>query len=215
MEISELMLYFVYAFTTIFVIVNPIEATLVYVTLTTTLNSEERKHIYRRTTLVAFAIAILFSLAGDAVLRIFGITVDNLRVAGGILLFLVAIDMLRGVRQQNKVTEAELLDANSREDVSIFPLAIPILTGPGAITTVVVLMGAANSLTEKGLLLLAICLTFLATFFILKFSQYIDRALGITGIMVMTRIMGLILGAVAVSFVATGIWNIYRAMAGA
>jgi multiple antibiotic resistance protein len=214
MEISELLLYFVYAFTTIFVIVNPIEATLVFVTLTTTLNSKERSHIYRRATLVAFAIAILFSLAGDAVLRIFGITVDSLRVAGGILLFLVAIDMLRG-RQQKKVTEAELQDANSREDVSIFPLAIPLLTGPGAITTVVVLMGEADNFTEKSLLLLAICLTFLATFFILKFSQYIDRALGITGIMVMTRIMGLILGAVAVSFVATGVWNLYRAMAGA
>ncbi len=215
MEIGGLLLYFVYAFTTIFIIVNPIEATLVYVTLTSSLNSRERTHIYRRTTLVAFAIAILFSLAGDAVLRIFGITVDSLRVAGGILLFLVAIDMLRGIRQQNKVTEVELMDANSREDVSIFPLAIPLLTGPGAITSVVVLMGAADSLAEKGLVLLAIGLTFLATFFILKFSQYIDRALGITGIMVMTRIMGLILGAVAVSFVATGIWNLYLAMAGA
>ncbi|MCK9564632.1 MAG: MarC family protein [Methanothrix sp.] len=209
------LLYFVYAFTTIFVIVNPIEATLVYVTLTSNLNSEERSHIYRRATFVALAIAILFSLAGDAVLRIFGITVDSLRVAGGILLFLVAMDMLRGIRRQNKVTEEELQDANSREDVSIFPLAIPILTGPGAITTVVVLMGAADSLTKKGLVLLAIGLTFLATFFILKFSQYIDRALGITGIMVMTRIMGLILGAVAVSFVATGIWNLYLALAGA
>jgi multiple antibiotic resistance protein len=215
MVTSELLIHFVYAFTTIFVIVNPIEATLVYVTLTSNMNSDERTHIYRRTTLVAFTIAILFSLAGDAVLRIFGITVDSLRVAGGILLFLVAIDMLRGVRRQSKVTEAELIDANSREDVSIFPLAIPLLTGPGAITTVVVLMGAADSLTKKGLVVLAICLTFLATFFILKFSQYIDRALGITGIMVMTRIMGLILGAVAVSFVATGIWNLYLSMAGA
>jgi multiple antibiotic resistance protein len=215
MEISELLIHFVYAFTTIFVIVNPVEATLVYVTLTSSLNSKERTHIYRRTTLVAFAIAILFSLGGDAVLRIFGITVDSLRVAGGILLFLVAIDMLRGVRRQNKVTEAEMIDANSREDVSIFPLAIPLLTGPGAITTVVVLMGAADSLAKKSMVLLAISLTFLATFFILKFSQYIDRALGITGIMVMTRIMGLILGAVAVSFVATGVWNLYRAMAGA
>ncbi len=215
MEIGELLIHFVYAFTTIFIIVNPVEATLVYVTLTSNMNSKERTHIYRRTTLVAFAIAILFSLAGDAVLRIFGITVDSLRVAGGILLFLVAIDMLRGIRRQNKVTEAELMDANSREDVSIFPLAIPLLTGPGAITTVVVLMGAADSLAKKGLVLLAISLTFLATFFILKFSQYIDRALGITGIMVMTRIMGLILGAVAVSFVATGVWNLYRTMAGA
>jgi multiple antibiotic resistance protein len=215
METAQLLLYFVYAFTTIFVIVNPIEATLVYVTLTASLDARAKSHIYRRTTLVAFAIAILFSLGGDAVLRIFGITVDSLRVAGGILLFLVAMDMLRGVRQQKKVTEAELLDANQREDISIFPLAIPLLTGPGAITTVVVLMGAASSYAEKVLVLLAIAMTFLATYFILKFSEYIDRAMGITGIMVMTRIMGLILGAVAVNFVAAGAWNLYKAMAGA
>ncbi|MCX6669293.1 MAG: NAAT family transporter, partial [Methanothrix sp.] len=201
MGINDYLLYFVYAFASIFVIVNPIEATLIFVTLTSGLSSQEKSRIYTRTTLVAFSIAILFSVAGDVVLRLFSITVDSLRVAGGILLFLVAIDMLRGVRQQKKVTEAELRDANQREDVSVFPLAIPLLTGPGAITTVVVLMGAAGTLTEKALVLLALILTFAATFFILKFSEYIDRALGITGIMVTTRIMGLILGAVAVNFV--------------
>lgn len=214
MGINDYLLYFVYAFTTVFVIVNPVEATMIFVTLTTGMNPQEKSHIYRRTTLVAFSIAILFSLAGDAVLRLFGITVDSLRVAGGVLLFLVAIDMLRGVRQQKKVTEAELKDANEREDISVFPLAIPLLTGPGAITTVVVLMGAAATMPEKALVILAIVLTFVITFFVLKFSEYIDRVLGVTGIMVLTRIMGLILGAVAVNFVATGAWNLYRAMAG-
>ena len=214
MGISDYLLYFVYAFTTVFVIVNPVEATMIFVTLTTGMNPQEKSHIYRRTTLVAFSIAILFSLAGDAVLRLFGITVDSLRVAGGILLFLVAIDMLRGVRQQKKVTEAELKDANEREDISVFPLAIPLLTGPGAITTVVVLTGAAATMPEKALVILAIVLTFVITFFVLKFSEYIDRVLGVTGIMVLTRIMGLILGAVAVNFVAIGVWNLYRAMAG-
>ena len=214
MGINDYLLYFVYAFTTVFVIVNPVEATMIFVTLTTGMNPQEKSHIYRRTTLVAFSIAILFSLAGDAVLRLFGITVDSLRVAGGVLLFLVAIDMLRGVRQQKKVTEAELKDANEREDISVFPLAIPLLTGPGAITTVVVLMGAAATMPEKALVILAIVLTFVITFFVLKFSEYIDRVLGVTGIMVLTRIMGLILGAVAVNFVAIGVWNLYRAMAG-
>ncbi|MDM7940004.1 MAG: NAAT family transporter [Methanothrix sp.] len=214
MGINEYLLYFVYAFTTVFVIVNPIEATMIFVTLTADMNALEKSHVYRRTTLVAFSIAILFSIAGEFVLRIFGITVDSLRVAGGILLFLVAIDMLRGVRQQKKVTEAELRDANQREDVSVFPLAIPLLTGPGAITTVVVLMGAASTIAEKALVLLAIVLTFLITFFVLRFSEYIDQALGVTGIMVLTGIMGLILGAVAVNFVATGAWNLYRTMAG-
>jgi len=214
MDISDYFLYFVYVFSSIFVIVNPIEATMVYVTLTSGLDSVEKNHIHKRTTSVAFSIAILFAVAGDIVLRIFGITVDSLRVAGGVLLFLVAIDMLRGVRQQNKVTEAELWDANHREDISVFPLAMPLLTGPGAITTVVVLMGSADTVAEKALVILAIVLTFVITLFVLRFSEYIDKALGITGIMVLTRVMGLILGAVAVNFVATGAWNLFRAMAG-
>ena len=220
MDIGGYFLYFVYVFSSIFVIVNPIEATMVYVTLTSGLNYQEKNRIYWHTTLVAFTIAILFAVAGDLVLRIFSITVDSLRVAGGVLLFLVAIDMLRGVRQQKKVTEAELQDADHRdddhrEDISVFPLAMPLLTGPGAITTVVVLMGSAGSIVEKGLVILAITMTFVITLFVLRFSEYIDKALGITGIMVLTRIMGLILGAVAVNFVATGAWNLFRAMAGA
>jgi multiple antibiotic resistance protein len=220
MDISAYFLYFVYVFSSIFVIVNPIEATMVYVTLTSGLNYQEKNRIYWHTTLVAFTIAILFAVAGDLVLRIFSITVDSLRVAGGVLLFLVAIDMLRGVRQQKKVTEAELRDADHRdddhrEDISVFPLAMPLLTGPGAITTVVVLMGSAGTIIEKGLVILAITMTFVITLFVLRFSEYIDKALGITGIMVLTRIMGLILGAVAVNFVATGAWNLFRAMAGA
>lgn len=214
MALNDYMTYFIYAFASIFVIVNPLEATMVFISLTSGMNADEKKKIYWRTTTVAFAIALLFAVAGDLVLRFFGITVDSLRVAGGVLLFLVAIDMLRGVRRQKKITEAELRDANMREDVSVFPLATPLLTGPGAITTVVVLMGAAVTLSQKAMVLAALIATFLATYLILRFSEYIDQALGITGIMVMTRIMGLILGAIAVNFVAVGVWNLYMAMAG-
>jgi len=214
MDAGDLLLYFVYVFSSIFVIVNPIEASMVYVTLTIGMNAQEKSRIYKRATLVAFIIAILFALAGDLVLRIFGITTDSLSVAGGVLLFLVAIDMLRGVHQQKKVSDLELKDANRREDISVFPLATPLLTGPGAITTVVVLMGSAGSIAEKAVVILGVSLTFAATLFILRFSDYIDRVLGITGIMVLTRVMGLILGAVAVNFVAVGAWNLYQTMAG-
>jgi len=214
MDASDYLLYFVYVFSSVFVIVNPIEASMVYVTLTLGMNPLEKSHIYKRATLVAFIIAILFALAGDLVLRLFGITTDSLSVAGGVLLFLVAIDMLRGVHQQKKVTDLELKDANRREDISVFPLATPLLTGPGAITTVVVLMGSAGSITEKAIVVLGVSLTYTLTLFILRFSDYIDRVLGVTGIMVLTRVMGLILGAVAVNFVAVGAWNLYQSMAG-
>lgn len=210
MAFYDYLAFFLYAFTSIFVIVNPIEATMVFLSLTSGLNAEEKKKIYRHTTIVAFEIAFVFAVGGDLVLRFFGITVDSLRVAGGILLFLVAMDMLRGGRQNRKVTEVEMRDANTREDISVFPLAMPLLTGPGAITTVVVLMGAASNLPEKAMVLLALALTFVLAYYILKFSELIDRALGITGIMVLTRILGLILGAIAVNFVATGAWNLYQ-----
>ena len=214
MESGNHFLYFVYVFSSVFVIVNPIEASMVYVSLTAGMNPLEKSHIYRRATLVAFIIAILFALAGDLVLRLFGITIDSLSVAGGILLFLVAMDMLRGVHQQKKVTDLELKDANHREDISVFPLATPLLTGPGAITTVVVLMGSAGSIAEKAIVILGVSLTYTATLFVLRFSDYIDRVLGVTGIMVLTRVMGLILGAVAVNFVAVGGWHLYRSIAG-
>lgn len=212
MDLAGYVVYFMYAFASFFIIVNPVEATMVFISLTSGLSTEDKKRIYLRTTAVAFAIAMIFALGGDMILRFFGINVDSLRVAGGILLFLVAIDMLKGSREK-KVTEAELEDATLREDISVFPLATPLLTGPGAITTVVVLMGSALTLPQKAVVLVALTATFAATYYILKFSEHIDRVLGVTGIMVMTRILGLILGAIAVNFVSTGAWNLYRSMA--
>ncbi len=215
MAFTESIFFFLYVFASFFTIVNPIQATLTFVTLTTGITSEERKGIAFRTTAIAFIIALLFAIGGNLILQFFGITVDSLRVAGGILLFLVAIDMLKGEREQKKVTDAELQDATYREDISVFPLATPLLTGPGAITTVIVQMGDAVNILEKALVLGALVLTFAATYLILRSAEYIDKVLGVTGIMVMTRIQGLILGAIAVTFVATGAWNIFIYLKGA
>ncbi|HPJ29846.1 MAG TPA: NAAT family transporter [Methanothrix sp.] len=212
-EAAGLVAYFFYAFASVFIIVNPVEATMVFVSLTPDATSAERARISFRAAAVAYFVALLFALSGDMVLRFFGATVDSLRVAGGILLFIMAIEMLKA-KPRRKVTAAELADASDREDVSVFPLATPLLTGPGAITTVIVLMGSAPGAIEKGVILLALTATFVATYLILRSSEYVGRILGVTGILVMTRIMGLMLGAIAVNFVAIGAWNIYAAMAG-
>jgi len=206
---NDYVLYFIFAFTSIFVIVNPIGTTMIFVSLTSGMSAGDKQKISGRSTSIAFIIAILFAIAGNLVLRLFSITVASLQVAGGILLFTVAIDMLRGDKYQKKVTEAELSDAAYREDISIFPLATPLLTGPGAMTTVIVLMGAAATIIEKSLVLLAIVVTFIVTYYILKSSELIDNTLSVTGIMVLTRIMGLILGAISVNFVAAGAWSLY------
>jgi multiple antibiotic resistance protein len=215
MAFADFVFFFLYVFASFFTIVNPIQATITFITLTPGTDLEDRRKISLHTTTVAFIIALLFAIGGDLILQFFGITVDSLRVAGGILLFLVAIDMLKGEKEHKKVTAAELEDANLRKDISVFPLAMPLLTGPGAITTVIVQMGDASSIFQKALVILALTLTFAATYLILRSSEYIDRVLGMTGIMVMTRIQGLILGAIAVNFVANGAWNIFISLKGA
>lgn len=212
-EAAGYLAHFFYAFASVFIIVNPVEATMVFISLTPGASARERARLSFRAASVAYLVALLFALTGDMVLRFFGTTVDSLRVAGGILLFLMAIDMLKA-KPRRKVTDAEMADANDREDVSIFPLATPLLTGPGAITTVIVLMGTASGPAEKGVVLLALTTTFAAAYLILRSSMYVSRILWVTGILVMTRIMGLLLGAIAVNFVAVGAWNIYSEMAG-
>jgi multiple antibiotic resistance protein len=212
-ETAGYLAYFIYAFASVFIIVNPVEATMVFISLTPGASARERARLSLRAATVAYVVALLFALTGDMALRFFGTTVDSLRVAGGILLFIMAIDMLKA-KPRRKVTEAEMADATDREDVSVFPLATPLLTGPGAITTVIVLMGTASGLVEKGVVLLALTSTFVASYLILRSSEYVSRILGVTGILVMTRIMGLMLGAIAVNFVAIGAWNIYAGLAG-
>jgi multiple antibiotic resistance protein len=214
MAFADFIFFFLYVFASFFTIVNPLQATITFVTLTSGISSDERKSMSLRTTFIAFIIALLFAIGGDLILQFFGITVDSLRVAGGILLFLVAIDMLKGEKEQKKVTDVELQDANLREDISVFPLATPLLTGPGAITTVIVQMGDALTIFQKALVIIALILTFAASYIILRFSAYIDKVLGVTGIMVMSRIQGLVLGAIAVNFVATGAWNIFISLKG-
>jgi multiple antibiotic resistance protein len=140
------------------------------------------------------------------------VTVDCLRVAGGILLFTVALDMLHARVSRESVTAEEIRDAARSEDVSIFPIAIPLLTGPGAITTVIPVMRAGVAMESKMVVILAILLTFAISYLIFRFANKINKLMGVTGSLVITRVMGLLLGAIAVNFVSIGVWNIYMSI---
>lgn len=165
----------------------------------------------KRSVVIACAVAIIFSLSGDAILDFFDITAYSLKVAGGILLFLVAIDMLFARTSRESITSEELSDAAHRENVSVFPLAMPMLTGPGAITTIILFMNNAGDNIELRLMVVgAILLTFAITFLIFRFSDYFNRVVGMTGMLVMTRLMGLFLGAIAVTFISEGIKGIFN-----
>lgn len=213
-SLSEIIPFFIYAFTSIFVIVNPIGGTLTFISLTRGMPDEEIRLAARRSVTIACILAVVFALTGEVILHLFNITVDSLRVAGGILLFLVAIDMLHARRSRESVTPEEIMDASKREDVSVFPLATPLLTGPGAITTVIVAIRTGTTIELKVVTILTILLIFLISYFIFRFAHRLNRFLGMTFSLVINRIMGLILGAIAVDFVSTGAWNIFQQLTG-
>jgi multiple antibiotic resistance protein len=208
----ESITFFIYAFASIFVIVNPVAGLITFISLTSGMTADERKATVKRSVTVACLLAIVFAVSGELVLRFFGITVDCLRVAGGILLFTVALDMMHARVSRESVTAEEIRDAGRREDVSIFPIAVPLLTGPGAITTVILIMRTGAVMELKMMVILAILLTFALSYLIFRFANNINRIMGVTGSLVITRVMGLLLGAIAVNFVSIGAWNIYMSM---
>ena len=201
--------FFIYAFTSIFAIVNPVSGVMAFISMTSHMSRADKIYIAKRSVLIACIIAITFSILGELILKLLQITADSLRVAGGVLLFLVAIDMLFARTTRESITSEELKDASQRENISVFPIAMPLLTGPGAITTIIVLIRTAENLDSKLLVVGAILLTFIITFLIFRFSDYFNRVVGMTGMLVMTRLMGLFLGAIAVDFIFTGIKGIF------
>ncbi|KAF5417455.1 MAG: hypothetical protein C5S49_03360 [Candidatus Methanogaster sp.] len=208
----EAITFFIYAFASIFVIVNPVAGLITFISLTSEMTAGERNATVKRSVTVACLLAIVFAVSGELILRFFGITVDCLRVAGGILLFTVALDMMHARVSRESVTAEEIRDAVMREDVSIFPIAIPLLAGPGAITTVILVMREGTALELKMLVILAILLTFVISYITFRFANRINKIIGVTGSLVITRVMGLLLGAIAVNFVSIGAWNLYRSM---
>ena len=203
--------FFVYAFTSIFSIVNPFSGVMAFVSLTSRMTIADKLYVAKRSVVIACIIAIIFSIAGEYLLKtLFQISVDHLRIAGGILLFMVAIDMLFARTTRESITTEEMTDAEQREDVSIFPMAMPMLTGPGAITTTILVTKAGGGDPFSRLEVIgAILLTFIITYVIFRFSDTYNRVVGLTGMMVMTQLIWLFLAAIAVDFIALGIKGIY------
>jgi multiple antibiotic resistance protein len=201
--------YFIYAFVSVFVVVSPIGVLITFISLTSNMTRQEKNLIAKRAVTLACVMALFFAIVGDLALDFFGISVDTLMVAGGILLFKIAFDMMLARVSRESITEGEISESMNREDIWIFPIALPMMTGPGAITTVILLSDGAGSVSNHLAVLLAILLTFLICFLILYFSRRIYNIIGYTGMLVITRILGLFLAALAIDFITKGIWNIY------
>ena len=195
--------YMITAFVTLLVVIDPIAIAPLFLAMTPNMTSAQRERIARRAVLVAGLILVVFALAGEEVLDFIGISMPAFRVAGGILLFLTALDMLfeRRTKRREDTTEAD----PDHEDPSVFPLAIPLIAGPGAIASVILLIGRKPG--GEGLLIV-LTITAIVLFFMyvmLRLSSRLEQAMGKVAINVFTRIFGMLLAALSVQFVLDGL----------
>ena len=202
------MAFLVSAFITLFVVMDPVGTTPVFISLTRGMSAVQRRTIAIRSCIVAGGVLCLFAFFGEAVLGFVGITMPAFRISGGLLLFLTALDMLferRNARRANKAEEAEAEDDDEGPDPSVFPMAIPLLAGPGAITSVILLVGRAEDAATTAAILGVMFAVLLIALLMLLASGLIEKALGRIGITVVTRLLGLLLAALSVQFVADGL----------
>ncbi|WP_161597532.1 MarC family protein [Fluviispira multicolorata] len=195
--------YLFNTFVSVFVMVDPFAAIPVYLLLTERFTPADVKKTRRKSILVASAILLTFAITGMGVLNFFGISISALRIAGGILLLKFALEHLKG--DSEKIRGDEEDESLTKDDISIVPLAMPLLAGPGAISTIVVQSTRGQNWIDFILLLIAIVLVMWVTSLTLKSSQYLFRLLGKTGLNLMGKIMGILIAAIAVEFMITGL----------
>jgi multiple antibiotic resistance protein len=193
------------AFSSLLAIVNPLSAATIFLALSANQAPRERRRAVGTGLLTAAAVLVIFALAGGAILGFFGITTHAFKIAGGIIFFGIGWDMLQARRSRVKATEEEEAEGVLKEDIGIIPLGLPTIAGPGAITTVIVLMAQADSVTRTLAVYGAIAAVLLLTGVALLVAPLLLARFGQTGLNVITRIMGLLVMVIGVQFVLDGL----------
>ena len=192
-------------FTSFFTLINPLGTMPIFMSMTATLSKQRRKQTAKKATLVAFFTILAFAFSGQILFDFFGISVHSFRIVGGVIFFTMGWDMLQARLVSMKHTDDEdKIDAYV-EDISITPLAIPMICGPGAITNAIILMEDAPEVSQKALLISVIAFVLFLTYLILVGASKITDKLGETGNKVMMRLMGLIVMVIAVEFFFSGL----------
>jgi multiple antibiotic resistance protein len=205
---ADLPSFAVTTFVAIFAIVNPLGAMTFFVVLTRAYPKDVKKRVIQKAVLAASITLLVFAFVGNYIFLVFSTSIPAFRIAGGILLFTIAFSMMQGERSRTQLTPQDRQEALEREAVGIVPLGIPMLAGPGAITTVMVLMAAASApidMAAIAVILVSILVTMVVTWVLLTEADRVFRRLGRMGAYAISRIMGLILAAIAVEFVILGI----------
>jgi len=195
------------ALATFLATIGPLDAAAVFAVLTGTYGAKQRRYCAIRGVLIATIILLLFALAGDLMLRSLGISLPALRAAGGILLLLISIEMVFARSSgATSTTDEEETEATTREDIAVFPLATPLIAGPGAMGAVILLMAdAQGSVLHQAIVVVSLLAILLVTLICLLLASQLTRVLGLTGLHVISRVFGVLLAALAVQFIFDGI----------
>lgn len=196
------------AFTSIFFLVDPFAAVPTFLVITAEDDGAERRRTAKTAAVTCCIVLIGFALAGTLIFRLFGITLVAFKIAGGVILMLIGLDMLRARRSPTKETVDETREGAEKENAGIIPLGIPMLAGPGSISTVMVLMGQSADWWQAGLICGAVVITALLSYLILAGADRVRQYLGETGSRVLTRLMGLLLTAISVQFILNGLGDL-------
>jgi multiple antibiotic resistance protein len=196
------------ALSSIFFLVDPFAAIPSFIAITSGVDAKRRRRMAIKASLTCFVVLVSFAVAGRLIFRMFGITLPAFEIAGGLILLLIGVDMLQAKRSPTQEASEEAQEGAAKEDAGIVPLGIPMLAGPGAISSVMVLVGQSPSKWQMFAILLAIAITALASYGVLNGADRIRRLLGQTGIRILVRIMGLLLMALAMQFFVNGLTDL-------
>tara|TARA_Y100001960_G_scaffold288505_1_gene327616 strand:- start:33 stop:665 length:633 start_codon:yes stop_codon:yes gene_type:complete len=197
--------FFILSFSSLFTLVNPIGITPILLGLTENIDDKEYTRVVKRGITIAYIILFTFSMMGSLIFDFYGITINAFMIAGGILFFKSSMDMIEAKVPRSSSTPMETKEAEKKDDISITPIGMPLIAGPGAITSVMLLSSQALNITEKLILHFNIIITLTFTFIILILGKKISKKIGTTGIRIIQRIMGLILLVISIQFIINGI----------
>jgi multiple antibiotic resistance protein len=207
----EVLSFSLVSLSAVFVVVDPLAAVPFFLSLTAGEDAVRKRQTALRAAIAAYLVLTFFALAGAILFKLLGITLAAFKMAGGVLLLTMAVDMLRTRAPEARITAGEVAAGAAKEDVAIVPLAMPLLAGPGSIATVVVLMGRARAgerWWQVVPVLAAIAVTAIAAYLILSFAVQVDRVLGRTGLSILERVAGLLLAAIAFQFLIDGVADV-------
>jgi multiple antibiotic resistance protein len=205
LEASAYVRFSVLALSSIFFLVDPFAALPTFLAVTEGQDEARRRRTARKASLTAFVVLTAFAVAGTYIFRMFGITLPAFEIAGGIILLLIGLDMLQAKRSPTQESSGDTAAAANKDDAGIVPMGIPMLAGPGAITSVMVLVGQAETRWQMAAIVGAIAVTAVICFVVLGSAARVAKILGETGIRILVRIMGLLLVALAVQYFVNGL----------